>query len=77
MHFTGLPKFTVLMTLFRYLKDLTNGIKLGKFRMLMMTLMRLKMNLMTVVLAYNVNISQSFVSKIFHNVHYVKYTKNH
>lgn len=54
------PKFTILMTLFLYLKeDLPNGLKLDKFLMLMMTLMRLKMNLSTVVLAYDFNISQS------------------
>lgn len=59
-HFTGLPKFTILMTLFLYLKeDLPNGVKLDKFLMLTMTLMRLKMNLSTVVLAYDFNISQS------------------
>lgn len=68
-HLTGLSTFALLMTLFSYLEPhLQPSGVLDQFRMMILTLMRLRLNLSVLFLSYEFGISQSSVSRIFSSV---------
>ncbi|XP_052257183.1 uncharacterized protein LOC127862213 [Dreissena polymorpha] len=73
---TGLATFALLMTLFNYLEPfLQNMDVLDKFRCLVLTLMRLRLNLSVLFLSYDFDISKASVSRIFSSVIDVMYLR--
>ncbi|XP_060561604.1 uncharacterized protein LOC132721334 [Ruditapes philippinarum] len=75
-NFTGLCKFTLLMTLFQYLEPfMQSSDALDKFKCLVLTLMRLRLNLSVLFLSHEFKISKSSVSRIFSNVTDVMYQR--
>lgn len=66
---TGLPNFMVLMALFNLMKpSLKDTPRLSSFQQLILTLMRLKVNLPINFLSYLVGVHKSTVSRVFTNV---------
>ena len=69
--FTGIPKWEVLLVLLTYLKpQLSTASRraLTPFQQLLLTLMRLRLNLSGQDLAYRFNVHSSTVSRTFTNV---------
>ena len=67
-YFTGLGCFTILMTLYTFLESVLPGkTSLSKFQCFILTLMKLRLNLSNVFLAYHFNVSPSTVSRIFND----------
>lgn len=76
LYFTGLPTFEVLDTLFVYLEPFLIERKLKtKFQMLILTLMRLRLNMSVTLLSHIFSISASTVSRIFSEVIDVMYVR--
>jgi len=78
-YYTGLPNYLVLMTLFDFVKQYipkprVNG-DLGQFERLIMTLMRLKLNLPIQDLAFRFQTSTSTVSRTFLVVIHILYVR--
>lgn len=78
-YYTGLPSFLVLTVLFDHVKEYipkprVNG-DLGQFERLIMTIMRLKLNLSVQDLAYRFQTSTSTVSRTFLIVIHVLYVR--
>ncbi|XP_036006874.1 uncharacterized protein LOC118567034 [Fundulus heteroclitus] len=74
--YTGLPSFTLLMLLFNYISDeLICGPSscLNKFQQMVLTLMRLRLNLSVQDIAYHFNVSCPTVSRTFSHVINVMY----
>jgi len=70
-YYTGLPTFTILLGIFNLVSpciNITHNSKLAKFQQLMLVLMRLRLNLSEMDLAYRFGVSQGTVSRIFKNV---------
>ena len=68
-NFTGLSTFVTFNVLFGYLKPFIPSMaSLDGFQVLMMTLMRLRLNLPVMFLAHEFGISQATVSRIFSSV---------
>ena len=65
-YFTGLPSYSILLSLFAYL-ELYIPAKplLNKFQLLMLTLIHLRLNLPLQLLSYQFNVSVSTVSRYF------------
>ena len=66
--YTGLPNIKVLSALFNYIQcEIAGGTKtvLTKFQKLVMTLMRMRLNLTLLDLAYRLNVSSSTTSSVF------------
>ncbi|XP_061822735.1 uncharacterized protein [Nerophis lumbriciformis] len=78
-YYTGLPGFTTLMALFHFVKDFIpkprSNAELGQFTRLVMTLMRVKLNLPIQDLAYRFKTSPSTVSRTFLTVIHVLYVR--
>lgn len=78
-YFTGLPNFLVLMTVFDFVKEYLpkprGKTDLGQFERLIMTLMRLKLNLPVQYLAYRFQTSSSTVSRTFLTVIHILYIR--
>ena len=74
--FTGLPHFAVLMVIFNFVSPLLkqNG-NLTKFQQVILTLMRLRLNISVQYLAYTFGVSASTISRTFNNVINIMYTK--
>ncbi|KAM9383853.1 uncharacterized protein KZ484_005792 [Pholidichthys leucotaenia] len=72
---TGLTSCTLLMTLFSYLEPFLPKSSIEKFPMMMMTLMRLRLNLSCQFLAFLFNVHQSTVSRILSKMIDVMYVK--
>ncbi|XP_041349328.1 uncharacterized protein LOC121368655 [Gigantopelta aegis] len=67
--YTGFPTFQILLTLFVYLEPfLPTKKSLNKFEMLILTLMRLRLNVTASFLAYEFNVSLSTVSRVLIDV---------
>ena len=67
-YYSGLPSFTVLMTIYNFIAPYISnhgGNSLPKFQQFMMVLMKLRLNLANQDLAYRFNIHQSTVSRKF------------
>ncbi|XP_052760825.1 uncharacterized protein LOC128203467 [Mya arenaria] len=68
-HLTGLSSHETLMLVFEYLLPyLPSSLVITQFKMLIMTLMRLRLNLSVMFLAYEFGVSQATVSRVFTNV---------
>ncbi|WAR07398.1 hypothetical protein MAR_017356 [Mya arenaria] len=68
-HLTGLSSHETLMLVFEYLLPyLPSSFVMTQFKMLIMTLMRLRLNLSVMFLAYEFGVSQATVSRVFTNV---------
>ncbi|XP_041354152.1 uncharacterized protein LOC121371985 [Gigantopelta aegis] len=75
-YFTGLPKFTLLISIFHFLEScLPMKQSLDKFQILILCLMRLRLNLSLQLLAYQFNVSQSTVARYFAETISVMYIK--
>ena len=75
-YLTGLSYFVVLSTLFSYILPFLPKTKsMTSFQMLLMTLMRLRLNMPEQFLAYEYYVSQTTVSRIFSNVIDVLYIR--
>ncbi|WAR19585.1 hypothetical protein MAR_001423 [Mya arenaria] len=73
-YFTGLTSFLVLMELFGYLEGhLPAKVLLSKFQCLIMTLMKLRLDLSNVFLAYQFSVSTSTISRTFEDYIHVMY----
>ena len=71
LYYTGLSTWSLLMTLFMFIKPhlhTTGKSSLSPFQQLMMTLMRLRLNLTTKDLGYRFNVHNSTISRIFNRV---------
>lgn len=69
LFFTGLPTWQLLLVLYTYLcPHLPVKKSLNKFKQLMLTLMRLRLNVSTTFLAYLFNVSLSTASRVFTDV---------
>ena len=70
LHFTGLPTWQLLFCLYDFAKDyLDNGLVLNGFQKLLLTLMRMKLNLYGTDLSYRFGgISDSTVSRNYNHV---------
>ena len=70
LHFTGLPNWQLLFCLYDFVKDyLDKGLILNSFQKLLLTLMRMKLNLYGTDLSYRFGgISDSTVSRTFNHV---------
>ncbi|XP_062571986.1 uncharacterized protein LOC134233943 [Saccostrea cucullata] len=78
--FTGLPAFSVLMTLFSFIESAIPQGKqsfLSKFQKLVMVLMRLKLNLPVSYLAEKFRLSSGSISRIFLSTLHVLHCKLH
>ncbi|XP_041843948.1 uncharacterized protein LOC121641751 [Melanotaenia boesemani] len=76
LFFTGLPTYQILMVLFTFLSPYLPVKKsLDKFRQLMLTLMRLRLNVSTTFLSYAFNISVATASRIVTDVIDVMYIR--
>ncbi|XP_060592044.1 uncharacterized protein LOC132746808 [Ruditapes philippinarum] len=65
-HLTGLPSFLMIQLLFEFIEPyLPNCVVLSKFKLMTMTLMKLRMNLSNIFLSYVFGINQSSVSRLF------------
>ena len=65
-HFTGLPDFLTLTILFEHIKDfLPSSFVMGKFKMFILTLVKLRLNMSNVFLAYEFDTTQPTVSRLF------------
>ena len=65
-YYTGLPTFALLWTLFTYLEPhLPVKKTMDKFQLLIMTLMRLRLNLPLQLLSYEFGVHQSTISRLF------------
>ena len=75
-NFTGLSTYALLITFFKYIEPfMQNHDSLDKFRCLVLTLMRLRLNLSVLFLSHEFNISKSSVSRIFSSVIEVMYLR--
>ncbi|XP_060607928.1 uncharacterized protein LOC132760059 [Ruditapes philippinarum] len=78
-YFTGLPNYLVLMALFDLVKEHIptprHNTDLGKFERLIMTLMRLKLNMPVQYLAFRFRTSPATVSKTFLVIIHIMYCK--
>ncbi|XP_060604759.1 uncharacterized protein LOC132757489 [Ruditapes philippinarum] len=75
-HFTGLTCFSVLFALFQFLEAYISAkLSLSKFETLMLTLIKLRLNLSNQFLSYQFKISQSNVSRSFTEVIDVMYIR--
>ena len=76
LHFTGLPTWQLLFCLYYFVQDyLDSGVVLNGFQKLLLTLMRMKLNLYGTDLSYRFGgISDSTVSRTFNHVLDVLYT---
>ena len=76
--YTGLPSFVCLMIVFEFVSSdisVTGRSVLTKFQQVVMTLMRLRLNLSVQDLSYRFSVSTSTVSRIFCNVIDVMYVR--
>ena len=76
LYYTGLQSFQILLTLFNYLKPCMPERKsISQFRMLILTLMRLRLNVTASFLAYEFDISSATVSRVFTDVIDIMYVR--
>jgi len=69
LFFTGLPTYQILLVLFTFLSHhLPVRKSLDKFKQLMLTLMRLRLNVSTTFLSYAFNVSKATASRIVTDV---------
>lgn len=69
LFFTGLPTYQILLALFTYLSPhLPVKKSLNAFKVLMLTLMRLRLNVSTTFLSYAFNVSIATASRVFTDV---------
>nr|XP_002732168.1 PREDICTED: uncharacterized protein LOC100375462 [Saccoglossus kowalevskii] len=74
--FTGISSFAILISLYNFIEQhLPPRTSLDKFRMFMLTLMRLRLNLSVQFLAYEFSISPASVSRIITSVINVMYIR--
>ena len=74
--FTGLGSYVVLMSLFNYLENaLPAKASLTKFQCLILTLMKLRLNLSNLFLSFHFNVSPSTVSRVFNDFVDVMYIR--
>ena len=75
-YYTGLPNRKVLDVVLEYIKTDLSEIKiLSRFHQVLLTLMRMRLNLHNQDLAYRFGVHPSTVSQTFHNVLGILYTK--
>lgn len=76
LYFTGLQTYQILFTLYTFLEPCLPVKKsMNKFKMLILTLMRLRLNVSSSFLSYGFNISLATVSRIFSDVIDVMYVR--
>lgn len=76
LYFTGLQTFHILLALYTFLEPALPVKKtVNKFKMLILTLMRLRLNVSASFLAYEFNVSSATVSRIFSVVIDVMYVR--
>ena len=69
LHYTGLQTFQILLTLFTYLEPFMPQKKsMTKFQMLILTIMRHRLNVSESFLSYEFGVSISTISRIFHEM---------
>jgi hypothetical protein len=76
LYYTGLPTFEILKSLFSYLESYIPVKKsIRKFKMLILTLMRLRLNVTALFLSYEFKISVATVSRVITDVIDVMYIR--